>query len=103
MAASEEYWGGEVTGHSKKLPGVQQLQTVTRVYPEGLTVNPGQVSFNPAPRPSQTVLKGDSKFTRVKHFSRLSVSVLFINLLQQQKAHATRDQSHMAVMRTSTQ
>ena len=74
MGASEEYWGGEVTGHSRKLPGVQQLQTVTRVYPEGLMVNPGQVSFNPAPRPSQTVYKGDSKFIRVKHFSGLSVS-----------------------------
>lgn len=57
MAASEEYWGGEVTGHSKKLPGVQQLQTVTRVYPEGLTVNPGQVSFNPAPKAISNCLK----------------------------------------------
>lgn len=28
---------------------------MTTVFPEGLTMNPDHVSFNPAPRPPQTV------------------------------------------------
>lgn len=46
-----------VAGHLEKLSGTQQPWTVTRVYPEGLTMNLDDIIFNPAPKPPDCLLK----------------------------------------------